>query len=773
MVTPKRSACVVLSTTMLFLSFLSFSQSVVINEIMSDNESVIADEDGSFSDWIELYNTSDVPVSLENLYLSDDENAPLKWEIPNLTLPPHGFLLVFASGKNKDQGELHTNFKISSSGEIVILSDDVGNWIDHIPAVPLVANQSFGKIPDGMGYPVTLNRNSPLGSNNFNNALEFSHETGFYTAPFSQVITATFDDPVHYTTDGSEPKGSSEIWTGDQSFGYTYSKPNLISEIPSAPSMDLTNHLFWVPPNDEVEKAHVLRYATFRNGIRTSPIYSHTYWVDSLINTKFSMPLVSLVTTSKNFFDDESGIYVPGQAFDMTSPHHTGNYQNRGAEWERPIHISYLTTEGELVMEQDAGVRINGGYSRMAPQKSLRLYAREEYGDKYFDYNVFPGRELDSYKRLILRSPMGAKFNTLINDVLAHELVRDMDLDFMDYQPAVVFLNGEYWGIHTIRERVDEYYIAAHHDLDPEDVIIVNTWENEDYLALISYVSENDLSMDAHYQWVADRMDISNYIDYQIAEIFLNNYDWPLNNQKIWKPANGGKWRWIFFDIDQGFGDARYNMMEHSTLNDESVGWPNPPSSTLLFRRLLENEGFRTAFLDRFAEMLAGDFSVEKTFAKLDDVIALYEDEMERYIERWDYTESLEEWEEKVDFFIRLYLENRPCIMDTHIRDYFEQEYYGFSCGEDNENPNNWFVAPNPNPGNFYLYNNTTEDALVDYALYSMDGRLYGSDTNVPIIAEGQKDIRLEKLTSGTYFLHVQSNGMNEIHKIVIINNGY
>ena len=175
-----------------FISVLIQSKAqVVINEFMADNTTTIVDQDGDFNDWIELYNSNNTPINLSNFSLSDQDNNPYKWKFPEVIIPAQSFLIIFASGKNiLDVNELHTNFKISSNGESLFLSNDLGQIIDQIEPIELTENKSYGRSPDGSDnlFPFVLS--TPNNSNNLNNELVFEFKRGFYTIPFYQKITS-------------------------------------------------------------------------------------------------------------------------------------------------------------------------------------------------------------------------------------------------------------------------------------------------------------------------------------------------------------------------------------------------------------------------------------------------------------------------------------------------------------------------------------------------------------------------------------------------------
>ena len=378
----------ILSIILIFFISISIQASaqIVINEFMSDNTATLADQDGDYSDWIELYNFSNTPINLLNFSLSDQDDELNKWTFPAIIIPAQSFLTIIASGKNRLAiDELHTNFKISSSGESLYLSDELGQIINQIEPVALTENKSYGRSPDGSDNLLPFVFPTPNGSNNLNNQLTFEFNGGFYANPFFQKMTSLTDDTIYYTLDGSIPNDGSIIFPDSLIMGYKYSTANLISNIPTTPEQSLISYKAWESPDYIIDKANILRCATYKNGIRTSDVYTQTYIVDSVIFEKYDMPIISLVTDANHFFDYDNGIYVKGANHDTADPAWTGNYFQRGDLWEKPVHIEYFEKNGDLGFSQDAGMRIHGGKTRQGAQKSLKFYARDEYGKKYFD----------------------------------------------------------------------------------------------------------------------------------------------------------------------------------------------------------------------------------------------------------------------------------------------------------------------------------------------------------------------------------------------------
>ena len=767
----------------LFFCLLSIhvaGQNVVINEFMADNEESLQDRDGDYSDWIELYNKEEYPVNLNAYALSDNISNLRKWPFPDVIIPARGHLLIFASGKNYSDGvDLHTNFRISADGEKLFLTNNQGILIDSTRSLWLSADEAYGRYPDGSNNWFKTFDATPGSTNNTVNHLVFSSEDGFYTSPFILSIQSIMGDSVRYTLDGSEPDAGSDFYKDSIYLGYKYDSENYFSEIPSTPDDSVIGYAAWRSPDTVLHKAQVVRSASFRNGVRTSKIYTHTFFVDSTIVDKFSFPVVSLVTDEKNLFDFESGIYLPGIYFDPSDPAWTGNYYQSGTDWERPVHITYFETDGTPRFSQDAGIRIHGFKSRAIAQKSFRLYARQEYGLKHFNFNLLPNRENQEYKRFLLRTTMGDWWNsTLINDILAHDLARGLDLEYKDYNPAVIYLNGEYWGIYFIRDRIDERYISYLYGYDKDSLDIINgnfglvdAGTNNHYIKLAEYIDKNDLEQEANYEYVTSQIDIHNFIDYYIAETFFANMDWPGNNQKLWRPRiPGGKWRWILYDIDAGFGDVNTDMFTHS-LADADKPWNEMPVSTFLFKNLLKNKSFVDLFLARYAEVLNNEFQIEAMSNKLHNIKLLIEDEIPDHVSRWNYPASVSLWNDNVQNGLLEFISKRACVVEEHINLFFDSPDFNFTCNTNISVPDNPVgdirIAPNPNNGSFSVYN-FSEHTILDELLRIEAGEIRSCTQNKIALNKGEQ-IRFDfKLLPGIYFIKYNNQKGTYTDKLII-----
>ncbi|MDI6402839.1 FN3 associated domain-containing protein, partial [Balneolaceae bacterium ANBcel3] len=386
-----------------------------INEFLASNGSGIEDEDGDTGPWIELFNAGDTPIDLSWHALSDDYNRPWRWIFPNVTIEPGEFLLVFASGKDRRvPGEpLHTNFRISSAGEELLITDIQGNRIDEVPPTPLQTDVSYGRFPDGSDQWFFFSTPTP-GEPNYHQAFEeityppvFSVSGGFYYDEFFLELKAPESAVIYYTLDGSEPDSTSHVYTGPIKITDRSHLPNNLSTIQTSPEGKiLTTGFEWVMPEERVFKGNVVRARAMIPGQKPSKIITHSYYVDPEGPGRYPLPVLSLVTDSLHLFDYETGIYIPGKIYDEQDgdDHQVANYFQRGDEWERPASVEFFDEQGARFHSQDIGIRIHGWGSRVLSQKSLRLYARNEYGDSRFNVQIFPDLPYRSYNRLLLRN---------------------------------------------------------------------------------------------------------------------------------------------------------------------------------------------------------------------------------------------------------------------------------------------------------------------------------------------------------------------------------
>ncbi|MDX2432914.1 MAG: CotH kinase family protein [Bacteroides sp.] len=661
-----RKAAILLGFLTLTLSVNLRSQ-VRINELMASNATAHADLDfGTYCDWIELHNTGDEDLDLSGWFLSNDVANPRMWEFQSgTTLPAHEFLLVYSDGRGMG---LHSNFKLDKDGEGILLLDSQSKLVDTLSFPLQRTDISYGRSEDGSPEKCYFESPSPGWENEggiFNGISAtpvFSRESGFYATFLALGITS--DDPlvsIHYTSDGSEPRQSDLRYTGPI----------------------------------EIRQSTVIRAKSFREGMLEGSVVSRSYF----INEEQNLPVISLATNPDNFFSDQYGIYVEGTA--GTGGYCTDVPHNINQDWERPVNIELIEKDGSRGLNQMAGVKIFGGCSRVRyPIKSLAFFARKEYENSSFSYPLFPDRANDSYESFILRASADDQPFTLFRDPLAQMLVKDViDVDVQAYRPVVVYINGEYWGIHNMREKINEHYARDNFGVNPDSVDMIKrnpesagnviAGNADHYNAMIAYLEENDISQDVHYEYMSTQMDMDEYLNYQIVQIFFGGRDWPGNNIKFWRsreePYN--RWRWILYDLDHVFKEYFSDIMAEATEVDCECTWPNPPWSTNLFRTLLKNESFKQEFLRRFAIYSDTHFARERLHQYIDDLQAELAPEIPRHIERWGGAKtelpnhswisplfsSVEEWEKNVDV-MRHFTDTRHELAMKFVNEYFATE---------------------------------------------------------------------------------------------------
>lgn len=540
---------------------------------------------------------------------------------------------------------LHTNFKLSSAGEPVVLADATGQIVDQAEPGEILTDVSYGRQPDGSNnwayFPQATpgEANGTTGFNGFAAKPTFSHNGGFYTSTIALTLNAPTGTIIRYTTDGTEPHAASPI----------YQNPIIISS------------------------TTIIRARGFSSGMLTDRAVSHTFFM----NESITLPVISISTAPANLWDENIGIYAFGNNYDPNFPFFGANFWE---DWERPVHIELYEPDGNQGFSVDAGIKIFGGWSRGNPQKSLSVFFRGEYGTSKLDYPLFPGYDINTFHSFVLRNSGNDWNNTMLRDALVQQRAFELNnLDGQNYRPAILFLNGEYWGLHNIREKLNEDYLSTHFGVDPDNVDMLELdasiieGSNQHYLALQGFMTGNSPANPQNYDYIQTQMDIDNFITYQAMQIYIDNTDWPGNNIKFWRPQTStGIWRWLLFDTDFGLGlfngsNAANNTLAFATA-DNGPGWPNPPWSTFMLRRLLQNAQFKFQFINRFGDIMNTAFRPANTLLTINAMQSTLFPEMQRHFDHWggNYTG----WSGRVNA-IKMFVNQRPVNMINHINSYF------------------------------------------------------------------------------------------------------
>lgn len=633
-------------------SNFSHPQTLVINEFMAANQAAVKDPDyGTYADWIELYNAGTQAVDLKNYSITDDLTKPKKYIFTgSIVIQPNQYLIIWAD----DQGKgVHTNFKLSASGEAIALFAADGSLVDSVTFGEQQTDISRGRFPDGNKDWYLFSPSSP-GKQNSESAIfnklaapTASNAGGFFTAPVSVSLSHSQKSAsIYYTRDGKIPTKKDNL----------YINP-------------LT-----------IDSTTVIRFRAFVDGYLPSETISQTYF----INEKTTLPVFSLISDPDGFFSDTAGIYVAGTR--GITGHCSDTPKNWNQEWERPVDLQLFESDRSKGFKVSTGVQIFGGCSRIYDMKSLAFYFRGIYGNEKLNYKLFNDVPLNEYNNFLLRSGSQDWWRTMFRDEMVHTLLRQgTSMDCQAYRPSVLFINGKYWGIHNIREKVNEHYLYYHFGVDENNIDLIeispvgvaHLGDNKAYLDMINYLQNNNIANPVNYEYMKSIVDIDNYIDYQLAEIYGANADWPGSNMKLWRERSAnGKWRWLIFDVDFTFGGNTNGMADKNTLAlataTNGPSWPNPPWSTLMLRKMLENTTFRNEFIQRMAVHMCTTFEPNHVVHVIDSIKALIAADIPRHKARWAKSISMgNDWNVNVEV-MRNFAKIRQPYVRTHFTTKFE-----------------------------------------------------------------------------------------------------
>ena len=629
-------------------AWTSMHGQIVINEINAANADGIYDTYFyNYSPWIELYNSGSSSVNVGGYFLSDDISAPYKWTIPaNTSIPGKGFLMIWCDNAGVD---LHANFSLDSDGEDVVLSNASFQNIDQVNFPKQYTNLSYGRLSNGgavWGHQVNATpgaSNNPATGTDRLKAPEFSKAAGRYVGV--QTVTITHEQSnaeIHYTIDGSEPTAGSKLYNAPVQISFT----------------------------------NVLKAKAFQAGSLPSKTSTATYFIGE---HKFTLPVVSITTKTSYLWDDKIGIYADGTNGIIANC--TSAPMNWNQDWDRHAVFEYFNADGTRRLDQDIDIRIGGACSRNYPQKSFVVKARDKYGKKTINENFFSGKDVSQFGGFILRNS-GNDFNiTHFRDALEHALVADqMDIDYLAYQPTTFYLNGQYWGIQNIREKIDADYIEANYGIKKDDIDLLETWEvalegtTDAYLNYKNTLAGMDRSTEAAFEYIDQHIEVQEYINYLVTEIYYGNTDWPGNNMKFWRQrSTNGKFRWILWDMDFGFALFPWSSsVTHPTLNfateENGPGWPNPPWSTQHIRMVLENPQFRMKFIQTLNAAMNTTFAPDRVVGMINTFQNRIAAEMPYHKQKWGGT--MDDFNASVQF-LRDFAVQRNTFMRQHTAEFF------------------------------------------------------------------------------------------------------
>lgn len=621
-----------------------------INEICTSNKSCYQDAAGNYPDWVELYNGSATDIDLTGYGLSDGQKNLFKYTFPEGTMIPAGGYLVVCCDDAvvQAEGEHHAPFKLSADGETVYLTHPANGTLDAVEAPVMDSDVTYGRYANGSDTFSQLTA-TPGESNDTAERViivaepVFSMESGFYDTSFNLSITSGEGTVIYYTTDGSDPRTSetAQTYTGEIAVYNNTNTANVYSAIQDIALGGYT------PPNSNVDKGMIIRAVCADTDGNYSDVVDKSYFIGKTANYYDSMRVISIVSDPDYFFDEDTGIYVVGNAYydwknspdynpslDTWDTKNPTNYNQGGRDWERPATVQVFEG-GTLAYEANVGVRIAGNASRSNAQKSLRLFARSDYGDSKMNYAFFDdltdvnGQTITAFDKITLRNGGNDICYARFRDDLVQALAADLDLSVQAYSPCVVFLDGEFWGYYSIKERQDDEYFASHYDLEKENITIIQTYEAEgdttvvqEYQSFYQWAMTADLSQADNYQRVCDTIDMQSFMDYITVQTYISAYDWCnpdwTNNWLMWRSNTvvdgneygDGKWRYALYDTEYSTGlysqtetSYSYNTIGNLCRNEE---WGNIGA---LFYKLLENKNFAEEFHANYIDIVNTSFA--------------------------------------------------------------------------------------------------------------------------------------------------------------------
>ncbi|PHR26613.1 MAG: hypothetical protein COA38_14525 [Fluviicola sp.] len=629
---------ILLSLIFFVVSITSFLRaqepSIVINEILASNDDGYADGFGESDDWIELYNTTNERIDLGGMFLTDDLKDPTRYEIPKrsdkwTTIGPNAFALFWADG-DPEQGDRHMGFRLKKKKGVVALFDRDTVLIDMIKYRMQEADISFGRAVTSSPRLANFETPTPT-KGNVNAKFEvpdslriiFDQQAGLYASSVSVSLKNSWNAPMYYTIDGGNPTIKD----------FFYTKPI------------------------QIDSNTVLRASVIKKGYQSSIIGTHTY----LIGEKSTLSVLSLSTDPNNLWRNSKGIYK--------------NYEKRG--WTRSAHIEYFdrTEEGKFIpaVNKTVDIRIAGKTSRRQPKKSFNVIANEIDGVKKINYRLFDSKTIDTFDGISVRADATSGRNVSelwVGERFKNELIYEIN-DQMDgnvsmqaYEPVLLFLNGEYWGIYNIMERKGKDFIQQNHGVKDMDIL---TYQDpkpvrgsaDDYDDLITFIQTHDISLDSVYQVVCQKVDIDSYIDQWVYENYSGAHDIGVNIRCWRSTESGSKWKWISYDQDSW-----------NTVQENSFVYFLESEQIPLYGRLMLNRRFRDQFLNRTMDYLNTTLETKNVLRVLERILTRIENEVDRDRARWEDTMLYIPQGQRINW-MKDYAVRRPEILRKQMVEYF------------------------------------------------------------------------------------------------------
>ena len=593
------------AAVLLAITTISANAQLVINEIMQSNVECIMDDIKEFPDsWVELYNSGSTAVNLKDYKIGTQADGSKSWQLPNKTVLAGGYVIIYC---DKEEKGLHTSFRLESDkvGNLylfqgsAIVSSVVG--IPVMPAPDVAYGRKTTDDGDIWGYelkptPGNPNEGDMVAATQILGAPEFGQK-GF-------VSSSAFDFYLTLSKPVRTPEGAYITYTMDGSE-------------PTAESTRYTTPIRIKTTNTDNNRTKVIRAKVFCDGY-LSPVSTAQSYIYHPREMK--IPIISILTKNAYIYDNAIGIYPNNKDKDHQ------------VDWRRPINIEmFISENSESVFNQLGETRIQGGQSRANKLKSMAIYANKRFGpkNKRFSYEFFPDQKpgVTEFKSFSLRDG-GNDFSDLYfrDLIIQRTMGENTDIDWQAGHTAVLYINGEYMGMLNIRERSNEDNIESNYGIEDMDMVEISHEKvnnvdqfieefkgSEDetfYNNFKTFYSQTGHTLAEYEEW----LDVSEYLNVVIMNLFYGNNDWPGNNTVFWRPCtDAGRWRVIVKDVDFGLGlygkSNNYNMIDllYNPQNHPNDKWAFTEPATRLLKNMLEDPGILNLFIDKCCVFM-GDF---------------------------------------------------------------------------------------------------------------------------------------------------------------------
>ena len=561
---------------------------IVINEVVPYNTGTLKDSRGVVYDWIELRNTSTHTINLEGYTLSNDPEQPDKCVLPKYSLKPGAYYIVFCSDSISRRDGVHgyAYFSISTQGEYLYLYDTEGNLSDSVYVHDTIYGGSVGRDRKGTGFYLfskpTPSKINGTGYRRKAPVVTADLEQGIYNGVESLTVTLKGEGEIYYTTNGSEPTKAA---------GKPYTEPL------------------------ELKKTTVIRARAFTENAAGSDVVSFSY----IINENHTLPVISLVCNPKTFRT-------------------LINAGNRSYETDAEITLfSDLGTE----FSSGCSLRLHGNSSRAVHNKKMFV---AEFNNRFggnLMYDVFHDGEITEFSSIMLRGETVGYMYILRDSVAAIVANRVTDTQYaLKNRYAVMYVNGQYYGMYPIREDYSRQYIASHTGSSVESCIAVRppvrTSQPDGLYQIIDKTIRSNMADDANYEWACEHWNMENIADWMLLEGYFNNTDVGGNVRYLYGDNTGGKWSLAYYDFDialinasPGFGDTVYGSNQINSI----------------MQSFLKSPKFRQLAAERCVMLLDNGLADNIALQVINECAEEVEPEVDRDTKRWhpstDWTSGL------------------------------------------------------------------------------------------------------------------------------------